>query len=168
MPVYILHFNKRIGSDKHSAHHYCGFTSRDFNIRKQEHLSSCNVPIIKAFRDQGATFEVGKVWENEGRGFERWLKRTNRNVKGCCLVCREEKIIKKQIGGVINVSNLQEQKSENVKLCGGWYGEPCAFQKEAQFPPEEPQFCSWCYDLVIQDIAEGEAEPTDTFEEIPF
>lgn len=102
MAVYILHFEKAIGSAKHQAKHYSGFTSRNIDVRLREHLAKSNpVPIVRAFVEKGIGYKIGKIWHNEGREFERHIKKVGRNIKDHCLVCREEKIILKQLGGKI-------------------------------------------------------------------
>lgn len=112
--VYILHSDKRIGSGKQSARHYAGYTKRKFDIRKDEHLNSNDIPIINAFRNAGATFRVGKIFQNVDRIFERYLKRTNKRLDSFCLVCREEKIIKEQIG----VTNMENEVHTKYYVCG--------------------------------------------------
>lgn len=82
--VYLIHFNEPLA---HSSH-YIGWAS-NFKGRIWHHQHGTGARILSAANEKGIEWNVVRVWVNEDRHFERWLK----NKKGAnkfCPVCTEE------------------------------------------------------------------------------
>lgn len=92
MPVYILHFSKRY----HRARHYVGYTEKP-ERRLNEHLNgySSGSPLVKAVIAAGIDVTVAAIFSEEGRDFEKKIKRS-KNTPKFCPICQE---LKKSKGG---------------------------------------------------------------------
>lgn len=89
MTVYLLHFAQPLGSQKHQAQHYVGFStnSRTLKQRVAHHESGTSgVCIMRALRERGIAFTVAQVFKDKDRNFERKLKNT-KNIKRYCPIC---------------------------------------------------------------------------------
>lgn len=96
MTVYLLHFERPIGNERHSAQHYLGSTSRSVRKRVEEHRATKWTPgegiqsghgacIMGAVNYHNIPFQVAKTWKG-GRSLERKLKNT-KNLKNYCPIC---------------------------------------------------------------------------------
>lgn len=91
--VYLLHFERPIGSKRHHAQHYVGFTTRSIEERMEEHRATrwqptgeCNgAHLVGAANYNNIPFHVAQTWKG-GRSLERKLKST-RNLKRYCPIC---------------------------------------------------------------------------------
>ena len=91
--VYLLHFEQPVGSEKHSAKHYVGYTTRDVEERLEEHRATkwqptgeCNgAHLIGAANYHNIPFHLAKTWKG-GRSLERKLKKTKK-LKNYCPFC---------------------------------------------------------------------------------
>lgn len=91
MSVYILHFDQPLGSEKHQAHHYIGFSENMWTLRARiaHHragTSRCN--IMEALFKRGIGFQLGRVFRGRkyDRNFERKVK-TRTHIAELCTVC---------------------------------------------------------------------------------
>lgn len=73
--IYILQFDKPIGSHKHSASYYLGFCENDacFNRRMKEHKRGAGAAITRAAVERGIGFKCVATMEGD-RAMERRLK----------------------------------------------------------------------------------------------
>lgn len=83
--VYILHFNVPL---KH-AKHYVGF-SNDVDTRIQEHREGrSRARIMEVLAERKIDFVLARVFEGEGKAFERQLKK-RKNTPKYCPICKEK------------------------------------------------------------------------------
>lgn len=86
--VYLIHLKEPMGSAKHSAQHYIGFTD-DVDSREVRHWKGMGAKILAAARLKGIDFNVVRTWPGDKK-LERKLK-NRRNHKRLCPVCSPEK-----------------------------------------------------------------------------
>lgn len=76
MAVYILEFERPLGSARHQARYYIGFCEDSrFNARMRHHAKGTGAKITAAAAAQGIGFRVVALFEGKGRDYERYLKR---------------------------------------------------------------------------------------------
>jgi predicted GIY-YIG superfamily endonuclease len=86
MCVYLICFERSL---KH-AHHYVGY-ARDLEARLAHHRAGTGANLMRVIGEAGIGWSVARVWEGEGRTFERKLKNTHR-VRLYCPVCAGKKV----------------------------------------------------------------------------
>jgi predicted GIY-YIG superfamily endonuclease len=59
--VYLLHFHERLGSERHYAQHYFGFTP-DLESRVEKHRAGQGARITEVLKERGIGFDVVAVW----------------------------------------------------------------------------------------------------------
>ncbi|WP_013320820.1 GIY-YIG nuclease family protein [Gloeothece verrucosa] len=92
MTCYLLHFLPTpIGSEKHSAQHYLGYTSKSIKKRLNQHLNGQGAKITAAAIKQGKTLKLVRTWPKGTRALERQLKRHKRHAK-FCPICSIKKV----------------------------------------------------------------------------
>lgn len=88
--TYLLHFEKPIGSKKHSAQHYFG-SSKDVEARLRMHRTGTSgVSIVDAFFREGIRFALARVWRG-GRAYERMVKNRKKSGAYYCPYCQGER-----------------------------------------------------------------------------
>jgi predicted GIY-YIG superfamily endonuclease len=88
MTVYLLHFAEKISH----AQHYIGFTD-NLKLRiHQHHNGRSGAVIVKEFFDRGIDFVVARTWEDAGRDFERYLKKTHKRTVSLCPICQGKEV----------------------------------------------------------------------------
>lgn len=80
--VYLLHFNRPLGSKKHKAQHYIGFCD-NLVLRMQHHRRGSSAAIMRAVKRKRIGWEVVRVWENADRSFERRMKNAGHYARHC-------------------------------------------------------------------------------------
>lgn len=86
--VYLLHFDRPIGTARHSAQHYIGFVadSRQLDRRLKQHEQGRGAAITAAAVAQGIKLQLADWWRGS-----RWLERKLKNRKNArylCPICR--------------------------------------------------------------------------------
>lgn len=81
--VYLIHFNRPY---KH-ARHYLGYAD-NLDGRIKHHREGNGANFMRVVTEAGISWDVSRVWEGEGRDFERKLK-NGHNVAHYCPVCRK-------------------------------------------------------------------------------
>jgi predicted GIY-YIG superfamily endonuclease len=79
--VYLLHFS----APYRHARHYLGF-SRKVASRVECHQKGHGVPLTRAARKAGITFELARVWPKRDWRYERHLRRRKNN-RHLCPIC---------------------------------------------------------------------------------
>jgi hypothetical protein len=69
---YLLHFHRRLGTEKHSIQHYLGFTT-DLETRLAQHRNGQGARITAVLKERGIGFDVAAVWPGN-RQIENALK----------------------------------------------------------------------------------------------
>jgi predicted GIY-YIG superfamily endonuclease len=82
--VYLIHLDEKY---KH-AQHYTGFAKRDAGERLETHRSGNGSKFLAAVNRAGIGYVISRIWENEGRTFERKIK-NSKNVKRYCPICQK-------------------------------------------------------------------------------
>lgn len=82
--VYLLHFTPPY---RH-AKHYIGY-SDNIPARIERHKNGNGNPLVRAAIDAGCNVVLARVWEGEGRTFERHLKNAH-NASRFCPICKGE------------------------------------------------------------------------------
>lgn len=85
MPVYLLHFKKRI-CPSHPAQHYLGYAF-DLDERIREHSLAPRPRLTQVALERNIGFKVAEVWEGD-RFLERRLKR-QKNGRKLCPICNK-------------------------------------------------------------------------------
>lgn len=92
--VYLIHFDRPIGSDEHSAQHYLGF-AKNLKARLRHHQTGNGAAIMAAVSALGIGWKVVKTWETttdkEAYLLEVKLK-SRHNHKALCPVCNPKLI----------------------------------------------------------------------------
>jgi predicted GIY-YIG superfamily endonuclease len=70
--LYLLHFHDRLGTERHPAQHYLGFTP-DLESRIEKHRAGQGARITQVLRERGIGFDVVAVWPGN-RQIENALK----------------------------------------------------------------------------------------------
>jgi len=86
MSVYLIHFSGKLGSKKHSAQHYLGFTSGSVADRVQRHIKGNGSAICREAAKRNFTFYVTRIWREGNRELERRIKRGH-NLPRFCPIC---------------------------------------------------------------------------------
>lgn len=90
--VYLLHFDRPLGGDKHQAIHYVGFSKnkRTLGLRIEHHRKGhAGCSITNALKEHGIGFTLAKIFEGVERTFERKLKNTKK-VAPYCPICNPD------------------------------------------------------------------------------
>jgi predicted GIY-YIG superfamily endonuclease len=87
--VYLIHAHKKL----HHAQHYIGYSS-NIAVRIAMHKQGHGSKLIKAFNDNGITWEVARIWQGETRTFERMLHDSKRSPY-LCPICNQQRIAHK-------------------------------------------------------------------------
>lgn len=88
--IYLLHSDKELGSGRYgTATHYLGYCQEGnlWNRMGDHYSGKSNVPIVRAFQEDGGTLYLVRIWPDGGRALERQLKRTA-HFKERCPVCQ--------------------------------------------------------------------------------
>lgn len=73
--VYLLRFERPIGTTKHRARYYCGWCEDDALFeRLRKHRSGNGAAIMRYLAEEDIGFYVVQTWPGRGRTFERRLK----------------------------------------------------------------------------------------------
>lgn len=85
MTAYLLHFEPAY----QHARHYLGYTSRDVEERINEHVRATGngARLVQVVLEAGHHVMLARVWEGEGRDFEKHLKRQH-NTPRLCPICQ--------------------------------------------------------------------------------
>lgn len=83
--LYLLHFDAPLGSEKHSASHYLGYTSHGLKARIQRHRDGNGARITQVLREKGIGFQVVRVWRHTTKSDERRLKNHHHRERLCPL-----------------------------------------------------------------------------------
>lgn len=87
--VYLIHFDRPIGNERHTAQHYIGF-AKNLAARLKHHRSGNGSAIMAAVSAQGIPWQVVRTWEvpadRDGYLLELKLKARHRH-KQMCPVC---------------------------------------------------------------------------------
>ena len=84
--VYLLHFNRPVAPGRHTCQHYIGYAD-DILRRVEEHAKGRGSRLTQVAKERGIGFRVVRVWDNEGRSFERRLK-NRKHGKRLCPYCK--------------------------------------------------------------------------------
>lgn len=79
---YLIHFDR---SYRH-ARHYLGWAA-DVDRRFDEHRKGAGARLTQVVVEHGIGLELARVWDGQGRTFERRLK-NGKNAPRLCPVCR--------------------------------------------------------------------------------
>ena len=71
--VYVLHFKDRIGSEKHSAAHYIGWTNRTVPERVEDHKAGHGARLTQVANEKGIEYYAVQDWPGN-RDIENQLK----------------------------------------------------------------------------------------------
>lgn len=99
--VYLLHFERPLGSDLHQAQHYIGW-ALDLAARMADHRAGRGAAITRAALDRGIAFEVVRTWPDRDRLFERALKAQKRGPR-LCPVCGGAHALRRACGSSCGV-----------------------------------------------------------------
>lgn len=80
--VYLIHIDAPVGSNRHSARHYLGYTN-DLRRRFEEHSSGAGSPLLAAAAARGISFSIVRTWPEGTRTLERQLKRSRHHTRLC-------------------------------------------------------------------------------------
>lgn len=86
MCCYLIHLERPL---KH-ARHYVGWT-KDIDRRLAHHAAGTGARFLQVVNEAGIAWSVVRVWEGQGRGFERKLKDT-KSVRDYCPACAGQKV----------------------------------------------------------------------------
>lgn len=89
--IYLLHFRKSIGSEKHSAQHYVGSADLLKNRLNHHAKGTAGAAITNAFYRNGIDFALARTWDGT-RDDERAMKvKDGKHFSRLCPICRGEK-----------------------------------------------------------------------------
>lgn len=89
MPVYLIHFDHILHPNSLNRH-YIGF-AHDVEARvKHHHNGTSKVRMFEVAKERGIGFQVVRIWQEEGKEFERWLK-SLKNAPRKCPICQAER-----------------------------------------------------------------------------
>lgn len=91
LAVYLLHFDRAIADH---AQHYIGY-AEDVDARIAEHRAGNGARLMQVCAERGIGFVVAKIWPDEDRTFERWLKR-QKHAWRYCPICRVTRMTRKR------------------------------------------------------------------------
>jgi len=86
MTVYLIHFDRPIGTERQKAEHYLG-SAKDLEARLAEHRNGTGARLLQVLRERGIGWQCVRTWEG-GRDLERRLKK-QKHAWRHCPVCRE-------------------------------------------------------------------------------
>ena len=86
MAVYLIHFSQPLGTEKHSAQHYCGYTEGSVTDRVQRHIRGNGSRICAAAARLNLTFYIVRIWRDGNRELERKIKGSH-NLSRYCPLC---------------------------------------------------------------------------------
>lgn len=86
--VYLIHF----ATPYKRVRHYIGFTPNDLESRMKKHRNGTGSRLMRAVTNAGIEWSVVRVWQDEGRQFERKLKNQKQSSRFCpaCKTIHEE------------------------------------------------------------------------------
>jgi len=84
--VYLIHFGGKLGNEKHSAQHYCGYTNGSVTDRVQRHIRGNGSAICRAASKRNLAFYIVRIWREGNRELEKKLKASH-NLKRYCPLC---------------------------------------------------------------------------------
>ena len=87
MVVYLIHFDKPIGSDRHQAQHYLGAT-RNLDERIQRHRTGRGSQIMTYVSQHGIQWEVSRTWDDAEPDLEKRLKSWHK-ARQLCPICNK-------------------------------------------------------------------------------
>lgn len=90
--LYLIHFDEKIGSERHSAQHYLGFVDGDettVQARLQEHRAGHGARITAACNQRGIAYDIARTMPGD-RTRERQLK-NGKNIGRYCPICSKSK-----------------------------------------------------------------------------
>lgn len=90
--LYLIHFERPLGTEKHRASHYLGFVEGDetsIQARLEEHRAGWGARITAAANQRGIHYDVARILPGD-RTEERRLKNTN-NLGRYCPICSPKK-----------------------------------------------------------------------------
>ena len=98
MPVYLIHFDRKLSH----AQHYLGYAD---NVTKRiaRHRSSQGARLLRVLNEQGIGWNVVRVWPDGDKQLERALKK-KRNSSRLCPICTP------------GVCNGEEQEADALKV----------------------------------------------------
>ena len=82
--VYLLHFHAPISSG-HTTQHYIGYAT-DIAARMTVHINCPDARLLQVAKERGIGFEIARIWEGQGRDYERHLK-NNKCGPRICPIC---------------------------------------------------------------------------------
>lgn len=80
MSVYIIHFARPLAH----ARHYCGWAN-DVPARLAHHHAGTGARLLQVLNELGIGYELARVFDGQGRAFERALKDTHHTARYCPL-----------------------------------------------------------------------------------
>ena len=80
---YLLLFSAPLGSDKHQAQHYLGYTSASLKKRLAARCAGTGARITAAAVEQGIELTLVRHWSEGNRSLERQLKRWKKHPSLC-------------------------------------------------------------------------------------
>ena len=122
--VYLLHFHERLGTERHYAQHYFGFTD-DLDSRVEKHRAGQGARITEVLKERGIGFDVVAVWPGN-RQIENALKlhSATRTCPKCTPNPRIPRIIRKAI-------EAEQQQAQGTQQRVAESREPSAYQRGA-------------------------------------
>ena len=84
--IYLRHFSQKLGTEKHSAQHYLGY-SENVENRFKLHQNGIGAAITRACVERGIPIQISKVDEGD-RDKERMIKKRKINFAVYCPICR--------------------------------------------------------------------------------
>lgn len=83
--VYVLHFDRPVGTERQQARHYIGWALRA-EPRIQAHRRGWGARLLEVLHEAGGSFTVAQVWPDATRADERRLKNRGGGSR-VCAVC---------------------------------------------------------------------------------
>jgi hypothetical protein len=111
--LYLLHFHQRLGTEKHYAQHYWGFTP-DLDVRIEKHRTGQGARITEVLKERGIGFDVVQVWPGS-RQIENALKM--HSATPLCPVCTPHPRVPRIVQQVIEAEE-QRRAREAKRLAG--------------------------------------------------
>lgn len=90
--LYLIHFERPLGTEKHQASHYLGFVEGDettVQARLEEHRAGWGAKITAACNQRGITYDVVRTMKGD-RNRERQLK-NGKKLRAYCPICSKSK-----------------------------------------------------------------------------
>jgi len=112
--VYLLHFHQRLGTDRHYAQHYWGFTP-DLEARVQKHRAGQGARITEVLKQRGIGFDVVAVWPGN-RQIENALKL--HSATRACPVCTPSPRIPRIIRKAVEAEERRQGRAARQEVTG--------------------------------------------------